>query len=91
MALFTIILEFDGGTYIEQVIANSIDDAQYCWKKQFLHLNVLGEMTERFLDSFSNDYKEFGLTKIEGMSGLWTFSFKFNRKSARGHFINSAS
>ena len=88
MALFTVILEFDGGTYISQFEARSPDDAAVKHRHYLLGLKEMSTLTtrKRLADSLSLER----LVAIEGLRNVWCCSASVGRKLALVNFVATA-
>jgi hypothetical protein len=86
---YTVIIDYNGGTYIEQVLAPDIGDVPRGWMDVFLSESPLSSDTEKFIESFDRNNKEYGFIEIKDRIGVWAFDFKFRRKIAYGHVIYS--
>jgi hypothetical protein len=88
MALFTVILEFDGGTYISQFQASSPDDAAVKHADYLVGLKGMSTPTNRrrLADSLSLENP----VAIEGMRKVWCCSASLGRKLALVNIVATA-
>ena len=80
MALFTMVLEFDGGTYISQFRARSVQDAAM---KHAAHVNEIKDMgtsanRKRLAARLSSEQP----TAIEGARNVWCCSASVGKRFA---------
>lgn len=71
--LYTIICEYDGGTFVRQEVATNEVEAVAKW---FLSMQERSEIpipTEEW-DAFEREFREDGLSAIEGTSNVWCFT-----------------
>ena len=88
MALFTVILEFDGGTYISQFRASSPHDAAVKQADHLLDLNGMSTLTNRRLlaDRLSLERP----IAITGVRKVWCYSASVGRKLALVNIVATA-
>jgi hypothetical protein len=80
MALFTMILEFDGGTYISQFQASSPDDAAVKHADYLVGLNGMSTPTIR--RRLANRLSLRRPVAIEGVRKVWCCSASIGKKLA---------
>jgi hypothetical protein len=90
MALFSLILEFDGGTYVEQVRSADANSAIKSWSAVFADQNLLGRRTKNFLAKFHDYSCDVGLIPLDDRLSIWYFRFLVGRKTAWGHLVETA-
>jgi hypothetical protein len=88
MALFTVILEFDGGTYISQFQATSAHNAA---TKHVAHLIDIKRMStpvnrRRLADSLSGENP----VAIEGVRNVWCCSATVGKKLALVNIVKTS-
>ena len=88
MALFTVILEFDGGTYISQFKASSPDDAAVKHADYLVGLRGMSTPTsrKRLADRLSAEKP----VAIEGARNVWCCSALVGRKPALVNIVATA-
>jgi hypothetical protein len=88
MALFTVILEFEGGTYISQFQASSPNDAAVKHADYLVGLRKMSTPTirKRLADSLSQDTP----IAIEGIRHVWCCSASVGRKFALVNIVATA-
>lgn len=88
-SLFTFILEYRGGTYIEQVRAKTVEAALLLWAKalptdeifQFGH-----KLKQKLIDGLQNDeYRLYEPAAISGVDNVWYVSVPLPGGSAGTH------
>ena len=85
MPLFTVICEYEGGTYIRQARANSGKAAVNKAVEQFEFL------TERARAKLAEKIKDEDLTPIEGMKNVWCTCGSTIRGLAIMHIVETAA
>lgn len=84
--LFTIILEYRGGTYIAQVTAVNIDRALIEWAGQLRQLEI-GNLTERdkrlLIAQLRDDFAE----PVDGLVGVFCLTARVKNSLALVHMI----
>jgi hypothetical protein len=88
MALFTVILEFDGGTYISQFRASSPHDAAVKHADHVVKLN--GMSTPRIRKRLGGQLSVETPVAIEGMRKVWCCSASVVRKLALVNVVATA-
>lgn len=88
MALFTVILEFDGGTYISQFRASSPRDAAVKHADHVVRLN--GMSTPRNRGRLSGRLSVETPVAIEGVRKVWCCSASVGRKLALVNIVATA-
>jgi hypothetical protein len=88
MALFTMILEFDGGTYISQVQASSPDDAAVKHADYLVGLNGMRTATtrRRLAERLSQERP----VAIEGVRKVWCCFATVGKKLALVNIVATA-
>ncbi|WP_126420287.1 hypothetical protein [Asticcacaulis excentricus] len=89
MNLYTIVVEFRGGTYISQVYADSEMAAVKAWAGLMAERQDLGRMTDRFINSILLDHQPSLLTPLDGLKNVWCFSALVGRTGLLGNLILS--
>jgi len=88
MALFTLILEFDGGTYISQLRAASVARAVAQYPSQLLSNKTVSTLAvrKRLAQSFSTENP----VVIEGVQNVWCCSGSAGNKFALLNIVATA-
>jgi hypothetical protein len=88
MALFTLILEFDGGTYISQLRAASVARAVAQYPSQLLSNKAVSTLAvrKRLAQSFSTENP----VAIEGVQNVWCCSASAGKKFALLNIVTTA-
>jgi hypothetical protein len=88
MALFTFLLEFDGGTYISQFRAASPQRAASQYPSHLMRNNGVPTLAvrKRLADAFTGDYP----AAIEGMRSVWCCSATIGKKLALLNIVATA-
>lgn len=87
MKLYTVIMEYAGGTYISQVRVERVDLIleEWCNRLDVSQVQYLGEKLHKVLHDKIADKEETYLTPIEGVKNVW---FEYIDLHNRGAFIN---
>ena len=71
MNLYTLVLDFHGGTYITQFDAVSAVEAVTAWCDELQEEQLLGEVSSDVADGIMIDAVENRLVEVEGLHGAW--------------------
>lgn len=71
MSLFTLVLDYHGGTYLSQFDARSPVDAVEAWCRELHDNQLLGEPSSVVAEGILVDAVENSLVGVEGMCGAW--------------------
>jgi len=71
MNLYTLVLDFHGGTYISQFDADSPIDAVSAWCRELQDEQLLGEVSADIAEGILVDAIENTLVEVEGLHGAW--------------------
>jgi hypothetical protein len=71
MNLYTLVLDFHGGTYISQFDALSAVDAVTAWRRELQEEQLLGEASSDVAEGILVDAVENRLVEVEGLHGAW--------------------
>lgn len=86
--LFTLICEFDGGTYVSQVHAYDEQQALVAWSEVLRSERPIGDHADRIageaLDGGSN------LTALKGLSGVWCWTGTVDERLILTNIVRSA-
>lgn len=74
--LFTLLCEFDGGTYISQVRANDTRQALVAWSKVLRCERPMGDAADLIANEALDEVHE--LSAIRPLSGVWCWSAMVN-------------
>jgi hypothetical protein len=88
MALFTVVLEFDGGTFIAQVRAASVKKAVAKYSTALLSNDTIGKVPTRRRLAKSLSKEE--LVPVETVTNVWCCSASAGNKFALLNFIRTA-
>jgi len=69
--LFTLVIDFDGGTYITQSEADCVDDAPLNCIKNWNITSISNVLTEQDISSLLAQLKEEEFVPITGMQNVW--------------------
>lgn len=70
MSLFTVILEYDGGTYISQIEAEDVGAAVRAWADR-VAAGAIPELPSNVGPMFARELSEEVPVPITGLSGVW--------------------
>ena len=87
MALFTVVLEFDGGTFIAQVKAANVKKAVATYANDLLNNKTIGKFPTR--RRLSAGLLEEDPIAIETVTNVWCCSTLVNNKLALLNFIRT--
>ncbi|WP_421737584.1 hypothetical protein [Caulobacter sp.] len=71
MTLYTMVLDFHGGTYITQFDADSPVDAVTAWCGELQEEQLLGEVSSDIAEGIMIDAVENRLVEVEGLHNVW--------------------
>lgn len=71
MNLYTLVLDFHGGTYITQFDAETATDAVAAWCRELQEEQLLGEVSSDVAEGIMIDAIENRLVEVEGLHGAW--------------------
>ena len=93
MNVYTFFFEYDGGTYISQIVESSPLGALKAWAKRFdLHTKNAyqqyfePDLSERLVGSLDLDL----LTEVDGLINTWSWGAYKLEKSSALHFTQTA-
>ncbi len=86
--LFTCILDYDGGTFVSQVVSASVDEAKRKWAEK-LDLRAIG-IDESERSAFLNDVFDEDPAPLRGMNGVWCLSPTIAGKLGITHVVATA-
>lgn len=89
MSLYTIILDYNGGTYISQIEENSPYKSLISWIKEIdlKNLNV-GHVRKSSIVKKIREFEEEPLP-LSGIKNVWCVTFILNKKLALVHIIKT--
>ena len=90
MALFTVILDFLGGTYIHQVRADSPQEASIKWAKQIDKQGVAG-IDDTAAQTLIEEVVDSSPTSLDGIENVWCTTALLNNKLALINIVQTAS
>ena len=71
MNLYTLVLDFHGGTYISQFDADTPQDAVAAWCKELCDNELLGQISHAVAEGVMVDAIENDLVEVDGLHGAW--------------------
>ncbi len=71
MNLYTLVLDFHGGTYITQFEAETAVEAVSAWCRELQDEQLLGEVSSDVAEGVMIDAVENNLVEVEGLHGAW--------------------
>ena len=89
MNTYTVVLEFENGTYVSQVDAKSESDALLAWCEKIRLERILGSKSSRFARAMEHGVAS-GLVPVSGVRGTWCFSTLFANRLVLGHMIQTS-
>ena len=69
--LYTLVLDFHGGTYITQFDADTAVDAVAAWCRELQDEQLLGEVSSDVAEGIMIDAIQNRLVEVEGLHGAW--------------------
>ena len=69
--LYTLVLDFHGGTYITQFVAETAVDAVSAWCRELQDEELLGEVSSDVAEGIMIDAIENRLVQVEGLQHVW--------------------
>ena len=87
--LYTIIIEFMGGTYVSQYLALTPQDAFLMAIENNIQNPELTDFNRQMLNKVDFWLKESGIGTLNGLNNIWYFSFLYKRKSHHCHIIET--
>ena len=88
--LYTVLFEFQGGIYIDQVSARDEDEAKLKWAKQLSHQEVFG-LGEKTKDSLINEIRDQEPIDAKGVVNVWSLGVVFSGGYGNVTIIKMAS
>lgn len=70
MSIYTMILEYKGGSYVTQIISNNEVAAMQGWVEQLRFGSVADDVADEVADAFEAN-PEFDPTPITGLKNVW--------------------
>lgn len=92
MNIYTVIMEFRGGTYISQVRAENTPQAVEIWAKE-LNTDTVQYLGDKNKNQLINDLPvviETELSEIDTVKNVWLILYQFTTGIAYVHFIKTA-
>lgn len=88
---YTFILDFRGGTYIEQIDAINVIAATHVWAKKVANEPDIKHLNgEDFLKAFYYNIEVFQPIEIEECTNVWNLSFLMGRFELDVHIIKTS-
>jgi len=91
MSLYTIILEFGGGTYVSQTSAASKESALSAWCNTIRTDKDFGPDSSRLAEEVEHEANAARLSLLDGLESAWSFTTLLNDRLILGHVIKTAS
>ena len=89
MSLYTIILEFGGGTYVSQTSASSKESALSSWCKTIRTDKDFGPDSCRLAEEIEHEANAARLALLDGLESAWSFTTVLNDRLILGHVIKT--
>jgi len=90
MHFYTVIMEFQGGTYVSQHLAQDQDAALIKAFKENIADNELPDFTDDLWEEIDFWMEECGTVLLDGSKNVWYFSLLFNDESQHCHIIKTS-
>jgi hypothetical protein len=82
MNLYTLVLDFHGGTYITQFDADTAQDAVTAWCRELQDEQLLGEVSSDVAEGIMIDAIGNVLVEVDGLHGAWCAATTVNDQLA---------
>jgi hypothetical protein len=89
--LYSIIIEFKGGTYASQHYASNEIEALIISFKKNTADNELIDFEDKLLEEILSWIKESGPVLLNGLENIWYFSFSYKSKRGHCHIIKTVA
>ncbi|SHN33152.1 hypothetical protein [Rhizobacter sp. OV335] len=89
ISLYTIILEFGGGTYVSQTRAPSKESALSSWCKTIRIDKDFGPDSYRLAEEIEHEADAARLSLLDGLESAWSFTTVLNDRLILGHVIKT--
>lgn len=90
MHFYTVIMEFQGGIYVSQHLAQDQDAALIKAFKENIADNELPDFTDDLWEEIDFWMEETGTTLLDSLKNIWFFSLQFNDESQHCHIIKTS-
>lgn len=90
MSIYTIVLDFDGGTSVAQVQAEFPVAAVRAWCAQIDRTRELGSKSASLSAAVLENLDAHELAELAGLRGVWCFTALLGNRLVLGHVIHSA-
>jgi hypothetical protein len=87
---FTIVCEFDGGTYVSQVEAADQVEAVRRWAVNIRIEKPIPGATAYVAKAVLREMDQYGLAALDGLKGVWCFTASVGKKLVLGNVVASA-
>ena len=88
---YTFILNYRGGTYIEQVLASNVLEATFVWAERTANDSEIEHLDGRaFRKTFDTDISEFPPTPIDERPNVWHLFFFSGRNRMDVHIVKTS-
>ena len=88
MALYTFIMDFDGGTYISQVSGSGIAEAKKKWGGR--RFTEIPRLTPTARDEIRSGMSNGSAVALEGLKNAWCTSFTLRNKLALVNIVKTS-
>jgi hypothetical protein len=89
MSLYTIIVEFIGGTYVFQTSADNERSALSSWCKT-VRINMdFGPDSYRMAEEIEREANAARLSLLDGLQSAWSFTTNLNERLILGHVVET--
>ena len=89
--IYSFILYFRGGTYIERIIAPDVLTATHIWAEKIAHGGYVEHLDgEAFLKVFYYDIEVFQPNEIDGCPNIWHLFFFSGKKRMDIHIVKTS-
>jgi len=86
--LYSVLLEYAGGTYVSQVVASSPKDALVKWTRQ-LDASVVWGMGKKSLEILRDDMREETPVPLTGLNNIWCTDALIRGKGSTIHVVQT--
>jgi hypothetical protein len=90
MSLYTIVLEFGGGTYVSQTSADNKESALSSWCKTIRTDMDFGPDSCPLAEGIEQEANAARLSLLDGLQSAWSFTTLLNDRLILGHVIKTA-
>ena len=91
MKLFTVVLDYQGGTYLWQAESNSIEELCVQLDEAINWSTLPLSMSKRTITQFTSDIRSSRPVALDGLRNAWCMSAMLGKKLAILHFIETSA